>query len=163
MTELVNFLKSNNIQIHRLWLDVEPDSVCEAWSLGASNNLALAKQWTALLRSTGLKWGIYGNGYVKLHLVSPLPSSISFSHLAVANGAPTPNSNQWTAMFPERSSDIGSDLSLWAVKDDGVAGVSTVPASSLMGGWTTSKVVAKQYNLGVNVCGGNVDYDSFLD
>ena len=47
-------------------------------------------------------------------------------------------------MFPSRSSNIGSDLPLWAVQDDGKPGVSTV--TTFMGGWTTA--FAKQYNLG---------------
>jgi hypothetical protein len=47
--------------------------------------------------------------------------------------------------------------------DDGKPGVSTVPESRLMGGWTTSKVLAKQYNLDTTVCGGGVDLDSFVE
>lgn len=53
--------------------------------------------------------------------------------------------NQWTAMFPERSSDIGSDLPLWAVQFDRQPGVSTV--TTFMGGWT--RAYAKQYWLGM--------------
>lgn len=60
-------------------------------------------------------------------------------------------------MFPSRSSDIGSDLPLWAVQDDYVPGVSTV--TTFMGGWTTA--FGKQYNLGTTACGGSVDLDSF--
>lgn len=52
--------------------------------------------------------------------------------------------NQWTSMFASRSTDIGSDLPLWAVQDDFKPGVSTV--TTFMGGWT--KAFAKQYNLG---------------
>ena len=48
-----------------LWFDVEPASgACNAWNLGSSQNLALAQQWTALLRQSSYKWGIYGNGSV---------------------------------------------------------------------------------------------------
>lgn len=47
-------------------------------------------------------------------------------------------------MFPSRSSDVASDLPLWAVQDDFKAGVSTV--TTFMGGWT--KAYAKQYHLG---------------
>jgi hypothetical protein len=54
------------------------------------------------------------------------------------------DSNQWTTMFASRSTDIGSQLPLWAVQDDGYPGVNTV--DTFMGGWTSA--VAKQYNLG---------------
>jgi hypothetical protein len=47
-------------------------------------------------------------------------------------------------MFASRSTDIGSQLPLWAVQDDGIPGVNTV--DTFMGGWTSA--VAKQYNLG---------------
>lgn len=61
--------------------------------------------------------------------------------MAVADGV---ISNQWSGMFPSRSTDIGSDLPLWAVQEDFKPGVSTV--TTFMGGWT--KAYAKQYNLG---------------
>ena len=66
-------------------------------------------------------------------------------------------------MFPSRSSDIGSDLPLMAVQADGKPGVDTVKQSSLMGGWTKDKVIAKQYKLDTSVCGGTVDLDSFTE
>ena len=47
-------------------------------------------------------------------------------------------------MFASIDTDIGSDLPLWAVQDDGTPGVSTT--TRFMGGWTTA--YAKQYNLG---------------
>lgn len=47
-------------------------------------------------------------------------------------------------MFASLSTDIGSDLPLWAVQDDFKAGVSTV--DKFFGGWT--KAYAKQYHLG---------------
>lgn len=47
-------------------------------------------------------------------------------------------------MFATRSTDIGSDLPLWAVQEDFKPGVSTV--TTFMGGWTSA--FAKQYNLG---------------
>ena len=47
-------------------------------------------------------------------------------------------------MFASRSTNIGSDLPLWAVQDDDTPGVSTV--TTFMGGWTTA--YAKQYDLG---------------
>jgi hypothetical protein len=71
--------------------------------------------------------------------------------------------NEWTAMFPSRSSEIGNDLPLIAVMADGKPGVGTVPESRLMGGWKTNKVVGKQYKLDTKVCGGNVDLDSFSE
>jgi hypothetical protein len=47
-------------------------------------------------------------------------------------------------MFGSRSTDVGSQLPLWAVQDDFTPGVNTV--TTFMGGWTSA--VAKQYNLG---------------
>ncbi len=47
-------------------------------------------------------------------------------------------------MFASSSTDIGSDLPLWAVQDDYKPGVATT--TRFMGGWT--KAYAKQYNLG---------------
>ena len=84
-------------------------------------------------------------------------------------------------MFASIDTDIGSDLPLWAVQDNFVAGVNTVTA--FMGGWT--KAYAKQYHLGewkivfrllygdrrlmsfaatetdLPLCGASVDLDSF--
>ena len=48
-------------------------------------------------------------------------------------------------MFASRSTDVGSQLPLWAVQDDSTPGVNTV--DTFMGGWTSA--VAKQYNLGL--------------
>lgn len=63
INELVNFLAANRIIIQRLWFDVEPTSgTCNAWQLGGTANLALAKEWVAALKATGLKWGVYANG-----------------------------------------------------------------------------------------------------
>ena len=60
-------------------------------------------------------------------------------------------------MFASQSTDIGSDLPLWAVDFDEEPGVGTV--DKFMGGWT--KAYAKQYNLGTKLCGASVDLDSF--
>ena len=62
----------------------------------------------------------------------------------VSYGSDFKDSGQWTSMFASLSTDIGSDLPLWAVQDDHKPGVGTVTA--FMGGWT--KAYAKQYNLG---------------
>lgn len=86
----------------------------------------------------------------------------------------TSQSNQWSGMFGSRSTDVGSQLPLWAVQFDRTPGVNTV--NTFMGGWTSA--VAKQYVLGMLVqdrvaspwltltdttaCGFSVDLDSFL-
>ena len=63
INELLNVISANKIDVEYIWFDVEPTSgVCNAWNLGASANLALAKSWVSALKATGLKWGIYGNG-----------------------------------------------------------------------------------------------------
>ena len=66
--ELTSYLLNKDIKVHRLWLDIEPenDDYCNSWHQDSSSNLALANQWIAAIRSTGLKWGIYANGYVFL-------------------------------------------------------------------------------------------------
>lgn len=46
-------------------------------------------------------------------------------------------------MFATMDTDIGSQLPLWAVQDDGIPGVNTV--DTFMGGWTSA--AAKQYSL----------------
>lgn len=48
-------------------------------------------------------------------------------------------------MFGSRSTDVASQLPLWAVQFDSIPGVNTV--NTFMGGWTSA--VAKQYNLGM--------------
>lgn len=55
-------------------------------------------------------------------------------------------------MFPSRSSDIASDLPLWAVQEDFAPGASTV--TTFMGGWT--EAYAKQYKLGMFGCFWNL-------
>ena len=65
LDEVLAAIKDNKIIVHRLWLDIETESdssPCNGWNLGKDANLALAKEWTAALRATGLKWGIYANG-----------------------------------------------------------------------------------------------------
>ena len=56
----------NKINVQRLWFDIEPTSAaasgCNGWNLSKTANLALARQWVAALKATGLKWGIYANG-----------------------------------------------------------------------------------------------------
>lgn len=63
LNEFLNFIRNNNMQLGYLWFDIEPTSgACNAWNLGASSNIALAKQWVQLLKGSGLKWGVYANG-----------------------------------------------------------------------------------------------------
>ncbi|TEY78208.1 hypothetical protein BOTCAL_0051g00260 [Botryotinia calthae] len=131
MTEYLKVISDNNMDIHTLWLDIEPTSVsnspCNAWNLGAAANENLARQWVAAMKATGLKWGIYANG------------------------------NQWSGIFASKSTDIGSDLPLWAVQEDYKEGANTV--TTFMGGWT--KAAAKQYSLDTTLCGLGLDLDSF--
>ncbi|CAD6443645.1 f1a389cd-0d7b-446a-87e7-47133a3a7f50 [Sclerotinia trifoliorum] len=131
ISEYLQVISDNDMDITMLWLDIEPTSVsnsaCNAWNLGAAANEQLAKQWVAAMKATGLKWGIYANG------------------------------NQWSGMFASRSTDVGSELPLWAVQDDFEAGVGTV--DTFMGGWI--KAAAKQYYLDTTLCGLGVDLDSF--
>ncbi|KAH6681540.1 putative GH family 25 lysozyme 4 [Halenospora varia] len=149
VNEFLKAVDDNNMAIDHYWFDLEPTSTangdaCNAWNLGGAANAALAKEWVAALKATGRKWGIYANG------------------------------NQWTTMFASRSTDIGSELPLWAVQADSKPGVNTV--TTFMGGWTSA--VAKQYRLGrspnpsssdiltssgdTTSCGASVDLDSFL-
>ncbi|MCJ1455753.1 hypothetical protein MMC28_006109 [Mycoblastus sanguinarius] len=132
ISEFLAAIENNNIPVNHLWLDIEPTSTssgdaCNAWQLGSSGNEDLAEQWVAAIKATSYNWGIYANA------------------------------GQWTSMFASIDTDIGSDLPLWAVQDDGTPGVSTT--TRFMGGWTTA--YAKQYNLDTTLCGGGVDLDSF--
>ncbi len=65
-TQLAEFLKvidDNGMKLGYLWFDIEPTSgTCNAWNLGASANVALARQWVTLLQGSGRTWGIYANG-----------------------------------------------------------------------------------------------------
>jgi len=129
LAEFLNAIDSNGMTLGTLWFDIEPTSgTCNAWNLGATQNTALARQWVSLLQGSGRKWGIYANG------------------------------NQWSGMFGSRSTDVGSQLPLWAVQFDSAPGVNTV--NTFMGGWTSA--VAKQYVLDTTACGFSVDLDSFL-
>jgi len=134
LAEYLAVIKNNGMNLHTLWFDIEPTSTasgdaCNAWNLGSSSNLALAQQWVSLLESSGYNWGIYANG------------------------------NQWSGMFPSRSTDIASSLPLWGVQDNMVPGVNTL--TTFMGGWTKGN--AKQYDLDTTVCGQGVDISSFLN
>ncbi len=66
LDEFLKVILDNKIIVHRLWFDIEPATAaatgCNAWNLSKTANLALARQWVAALKATGLKWGIYGNG-----------------------------------------------------------------------------------------------------
>lgn len=63
INEFLKVISDNNVIVQRLWFDIEPTSgVCNAWQLSKSANEALAKDWVAALKATGLKWGIYANG-----------------------------------------------------------------------------------------------------
>ena len=79
------------------------------------------------------------------HLCEPVSSSATaIKEITDETNHVLKKSGQWTSMFASLSTDIGSDLPLWAVQDDLKAGVSTV--DKFFGGWT--KAYAKQYHLG---------------
>lgn len=112
VSELESAISNNGLAISHIWLDIEPASgACNAFNQGSSTNENVAKQFTSIIRNSQYTWGVYGNG------------------------------NQWTQMFSSRSTDIGSDLPLWAVQADGSPGVSSV--DTFMGGWTSA--IGKQY------------------
>ncbi|MCJ1472475.1 hypothetical protein MMC13_001123 [Lambiella insularis] len=130
ISEYEDYITSNKLELGHLWFDVEPASgECNAFNLGGTANEALAKEFTAIMDKSTHKWGIYGNG------------------------------NTWSPMFPSRSTDIGSNLPLWAVQVDDKPDVGTV--TTFMGGWT--KAFAKQYDNGVKECSGAnpIDLDTF--
>ena len=77
-------------------------------------------------------------------IVAPLPPLLAVRYIMELIFGGRLCRNQWTTMFASRSTNIGSDLPLWAVQDDDTPGVSTV--TTFMGGWTTA--YAKQYDLG---------------
>lgn len=69
---------------------------------------------------------------------------MSFVHLLLRFRETDECSNQWAGMFGSRSTDVASQLPLWAVQFDKTPGVNSV--TTFMGGWTSA--VAKQYYLG---------------
>lgn len=63
LAEFLNYIDTNSLSLEYLWFDIEPTSgACNAWNLGATANIALAKQWVSLLEGSGRKWGVYANG-----------------------------------------------------------------------------------------------------
>jgi hypothetical protein len=63
LAEFLQVIDNNNMNLGYLWFDIEPTSgTCNAWNLGTSANIALAKQWVSLLQGSGRNWGIYANG-----------------------------------------------------------------------------------------------------
>jgi hypothetical protein len=63
LSEFLNYIDNNGLQLDYLWFDIEPTSgTCNAWNLGASANTALAQQWVSLLQGSGKTWGVYANG-----------------------------------------------------------------------------------------------------
>lgn len=81
---------AHNLQIGRIWIDLEYDSVCNNWNYGASGNLAVAKQIVSAIEASGYVWGIY--------------SSIG----------------EWETMFGSSSVVLDSSVPLWYADWDGV-------------------------------------------
>lgn len=63
INEILDVLLANKIIVQNIWFDVEPTSgECNAWNLGRAANFALAEEWVAAMKATGLQWGVYANG-----------------------------------------------------------------------------------------------------
>lgn len=61
ISELGATFQSNKMNIGRIWIDFEKDSVCNPWNYGSSGNLAEAKKLVAAMRDSGYVFGIYSS------------------------------------------------------------------------------------------------------
>ena len=101
-TQIADFeaaVRAAGLASAHLWLDIEPcasSSPCNCWNQGATQNLAVAKQFVSIMRQSSFKWGIYANP------------------------------NQWSGIFASKSTDVASDLPWWVVDFDNTPGVNTV-------------------------------------
>lgn len=59
--ELQKTIKSNNMQIGRIWVDIEKDNVCNNWNYGQGGNLREAGSLISALRASGVHFGIYSS------------------------------------------------------------------------------------------------------
>lgn len=83
ISELGATFKANSMDIGRIWIDIEQDSVCNPFNYGASGNLNVAKQLVTAFRNSGYKFGIYS---------SP---------------------GEWSNIFGSRSVVVANDVPLW--------------------------------------------------
>jgi len=61
LSELGATFKAHKMDIGRIWIDFEKDSVCNNWNYGTSRNLAEAKKIIAAVKASGYKFGIYSS------------------------------------------------------------------------------------------------------
>jgi len=61
LAELGATFKAHKMNIGRIWIDFEKDSVCNNWNYGTSRNLAEAKKIIAAAKASGYKFGIYSS------------------------------------------------------------------------------------------------------
>ena len=88
--ELINTIKKNKMDIRRVWIDFEKDSVCNSFNFGASGNLAEAKKIIDAVRGTGYDFGIYSSA------------------------------GEWASIFGSKNVVLAPDVPLWFAKYDNV-------------------------------------------
>ncbi|RHZ65918.1 hypothetical protein Glove_310g14 [Diversispora epigaea] len=63
VNELVQLIKTHRVIVQRVWLDIEVDPNAGNWNLGQVRNRQILKEFHAVWKSTGWKFGIYSNQY----------------------------------------------------------------------------------------------------
>jgi len=61
VAELGATFDAHNMDIGRIWIDMEVDSTCGTWNYGAAGNLQQAQAIVAALRDAGYVFGIYSS------------------------------------------------------------------------------------------------------
>jgi len=61
ISEISETFNKNKMDIGKIWIDIEVDSVCDNWNYGASGNQAHAKSIVSAMKDSGLKFGIYSS------------------------------------------------------------------------------------------------------
>jgi hypothetical protein len=61
ISEISQTFNANSMNIGRIWIDFEKDSVCNNWNYGTSGNLSVAKQIISAIKASGFKYGIYSS------------------------------------------------------------------------------------------------------
>jgi len=61
IAELGATFNAHGMQIGRIWIDMEKDSICNTWNYGTSGNLAQARSLVAAAKASGFVFGIYSS------------------------------------------------------------------------------------------------------
>lgn len=108
INEMVSYVKTNNMNIHQLWLDLEQDAICtSSWNGGPDANVALAQEFAGAAKDSGMNWGIYSTAGI------------------------------WTTLFGATTAVVDPTLDLWYANYDNTPTMNDY-ATAPFGGWTTA-------------------------